>query len=39
LDEVEELLCEALHRLINNPSLIKSLTNYSWLNTLCLTSN
>ena len=39
LEEVEELLCQALHQLILQPDSVCSMTNYPWLNTICLTSN
>jgi len=36
LEEAEEILCQGLHHLIHCPGLVKSMTNYHWLNTLCL---
>lgn len=39
LQELENCLCQALNNLINQPQTVKSLTNYDWLNTLCLTYN
>jgi transposase len=39
LDEVEEVLCQGLRTLINCPELVCSMTNFPWLNTLCLTAN
>lgn len=39
LDEVEELLCQALHSLIHHPDQVRSMTNYPWINTICLTAN
>jgi len=35
LDEVTEILCNSLQRLGNNPALVKSMTNFEWLNALC----
>ena len=39
LSEVEEALCHGLSYLINNPDIVHSMTNFPWLNTLCLTEN
>jgi len=39
LDEVEELLMQALHHLILKPELVRSMTSYNWLNTIPLTAN
>jgi len=39
LDAVEETLCAALRNLIENPEKVRSMTNYSWLNTLSMTAN
>jgi len=39
LDEVEDVLVEALNSLDAKASMVKSMVNYNWLNTLCLTSN
>lgn len=39
LDEVEDTLCSALQYLIQHPSVVKSLTCFSWINPLCMTSN
>jgi putative transposase len=39
LDEVEDRLCQALHHLIHHPDLVRSITNYPWINTICLTAN
>jgi transposase len=39
LDEVEMLLCDALQRLIHNPDQVRSMTNFDWINTICLTAN
>ena len=39
LEEVENLLCHALRHLILHPELVRSMTNYPWLNPLCLTAN
>lgn len=39
LDEVEDVLCLGLKNLIENPEIVKSMTSYPWLNTLCMTSN
>lgn len=39
LDEVEELLMQALRHLIFNPELVRAMTNFRWLNTISLTSN
>ena len=36
LEEVEDILCQGLHHLIHCPELVKSMTNYHWINTLCL---
>ena len=35
LDEVEKILCGGLRTLINRPDLVRSMTNFPWLNTLC----
>lgn len=34
LDEVEETLCCGIKHLIFNPDIVKSMTNFPWLNTL-----
>lgn len=39
LDAVENRLCNGLRNIIFNPDLVKSLTNFSWMNTLCMTLN
>jgi transposase len=39
LDEAELILVKALHSLYGQADLVKSMVNYHWLNTLCLTSN
>lgn len=39
LDEVEEVLCRGLSTLIKEPELVHSMTNFPWLNTLCLMEN
>lgn len=39
LDEVEELLCEALKTLMSQSETVRALTNFDWLNTLSLTYN
>lgn len=36
LEEVEDLLCHALHHLMHRRELVKSMTDYPWLNTLSL---
>lgn len=37
LDEVENVLCKGLNDLFNSPETVRSLTNFNWFNTLCLT--
>jgi transposase len=39
LNEVEEILCDGLHNLINDPLVVKSITSYPWINTLSMTAN
>jgi hypothetical protein len=39
LDNVEERLCVSLLRLSQQPDLVKSLTCFDWINTLCMSSN
>lgn len=39
LDEVEEALCKGISTLIKEPKLVHSMTNFPWLNTLCLMDN
>lgn len=39
LDEVEDRLCQAIRSLIQSPELVRSITNYPWFNTICLTAN
>ena len=37
LDQVADCVCEGLHALHNDPDRVKSMTNYRWLKTLCMT--
>ena len=39
LDQVEQLLHHAMRNLINQSHLVQSMTNFSWLNTLCMMYN
>jgi hypothetical protein len=39
LDQVEATLVDALRSLYVNPNIVRSMTNFDWLNTLCLTCN
>ena len=39
LDDVENLLVEALCNLSSQSAVVKSMTDFYWLNTVCMTSN
>jgi len=39
LDEVIDILCHGLNELDHRPELVKSLSCFEWINTLCLTLN
>lgn len=39
LDEVEARLSTSLHRLIQQPGLVKSMTSFDWIKTLSMTAN
>jgi len=39
LEQLEKRLCQALNHLINHPDMVRSMTNFHWLNTLCLMYN
>jgi putative transposase len=39
IDSVMDTLCQGLNDLTKNPELVKSMTCFSWLNTLSLTYN
>jgi len=39
LDEVVDILAEGLSFLSQQPEIVRSMTNFDWLNTLCLTYN
>ena len=39
LDEVEDRLVEAMHDLIQHPEIVRSLAEFHWIKTICLTSN
>jgi len=39
LDEVVDILSDGLRFLSQQPATVRSMTNYEWLNTLCLTCN
>ncbi|MBU4231595.1 MAG: transposase, partial [Proteobacteria bacterium] len=39
LDEVVDILSDGLNFLSNQPEIVRSMTNFDWLNTLCLTCN
>ncbi len=39
LDAVEDRLCASLRRLSEQPDLVKSMTCFDWINTLCMTAN
>ena len=39
LDDVEDTLCAGLKNLHDNPEMVRSMTSFDWINTLCLTEN
>jgi len=39
LDDVERVLCRGLRTLAGQPHLVRSMTNFRWLNALCLMYN
>ena len=39
LDEVVDILSDGLNFLFQQPEIVRSMTNFDWLNTLCLTGN
>lgn len=39
LESVSDRLCQGLQSLLNQPNLVKSLTFFDWMNTLCMASN
>ncbi|MBM4285042.1 MAG: hypothetical protein FJ128_07315, partial [Deltaproteobacteria bacterium] len=39
LDEVVDILADGLSFLSQPPEIVRSMTNFDWLNTLCLTCN
>ncbi len=39
LDAVEDRLCQAFRALAAQPEIVKSMTNFEWINTLCKTAN
>ena len=39
LDEVVDLLCTIIKTLFHQPDIVRSMTCFDWINTLCLTSN
>lgn len=39
LEEVIDVLCEAIRPLFQQPDLVRSMTCFNWINTLCLTYN
>ena len=39
MDEVTDILCESLSHLASSPDLVRSMTCFDWINTLCLSSN
>jgi len=39
LNEVVDLLCVTINTLLHQPEMVRSMTCFDWINTLCLTSN
>jgi len=39
LDEVIDFLCATINSLLQQPEMVRSMTCFDWINTLCLTSN
>ena len=39
LEQVADAVCAALHRLMNQSDTVRSITNFDWFNTLCMTAN
>jgi len=39
LDEVVDILSDGLSFLSQQPEIVRSMTNFDWFNTLCLTCN
>jgi hypothetical protein len=39
LNEVVDLLCTTITTLFHHPEMVRSMTCFDWINTLCLMSN
>jgi hypothetical protein len=39
LNEVVDLLCATINTLLHQPEMVRSMTCFDWITTLCLTSN